>query len=82
MAAAAVWIVVTAFAAGIVVSTLFLNGRAGRALASGLGTGRFSRLSEVYDILMEDYYKPVDGEVLVQGAIDGMMASLDDRYTF
>ena len=31
---------------------------------------------------MSDYYKEVDSETLIQGAIDGMLASLDDPYTF
>lgn len=43
---------------------------------------RYDRLDEVYTILMSDYYKEVDSETLIQGAIDGMLASLDDPYTF
>ncbi len=43
---------------------------------------RYQRLNEVYEILMSDYYKEVDSETLIQGAIDGMLASLDDPYTF
>ena len=43
---------------------------------------RYQRLDEVYEILMSDYYKEVDSETLIQGAIDGMLASLDDPYTF
>lgn len=43
---------------------------------------RYDRLNEVYTILMSDYYKEVDSETLIQGAIDGMLASLDDPYTF
>lgn len=43
---------------------------------------RYSRLNEVYEILMNDYYEEVDSETLIQGAIDGMLASLDDPYTF
>lgn len=43
---------------------------------------RYSRLEEVRRTLMEEYYIEVDEETLVQGAIDGMLASLDDPYTF
>ncbi|MBQ1257020.1 MAG: S41 family peptidase, partial [Clostridia bacterium] len=43
---------------------------------------RYERLDEVYEILMNYYYKEVDSETLIQGAIDGMLASLEDPYTF
>lgn len=43
---------------------------------------RYSRLEEVRQTIMENYYIEVDEETLVQGAIDGMLASLDDPYTF
>lgn len=43
---------------------------------------RYERLDEVYSIIMSEYYKEVDSETLIQGAIDGMLASLDDPYTF
>ncbi|MBR3928734.1 MAG: S41 family peptidase [Clostridia bacterium] len=43
---------------------------------------RYTRLNEVYQILMSNYYKEVDSDTLIQGAIDGMLASLDDPYTF
>lgn len=43
---------------------------------------RYSRLEEVRKTLMENYYIEVDDEVLIQGAIDGMLSSLDDPYTF
>ena len=43
---------------------------------------RYERLDEVYNILMDEYYTEVDSDTLIQGAIDGMMASLDDPYTY
>lgn len=43
---------------------------------------RYSRLEEVRKTLTESYYLDVDQEKLVQGAIDGMLDSLDDPYTF
>lgn len=43
---------------------------------------RYSRLEEVRQTLQDNYYIEVDDETLIQGAIDGMLASLDDPYTF
>lgn len=43
---------------------------------------RYSRLEEVRTIISEAYYKDVDEAAMVQGAIDGMLASLDDPYSF
>lgn len=43
---------------------------------------RYERLDEVYEILMREYYKEIDADTLIQGAIDGMLASLEDPYTF
>lgn len=43
---------------------------------------RYKRLDEVYEILMTSYYEELDSDTLIQGAIDGMLASLDDPYTF
>ncbi|MBD3109816.1 S41 family peptidase [Bacillus sp. AGMB 02131] len=41
----------------------------------------FARLYEAYDILQEKYYKDLDDEALVEGAIDGMVDALDDPYS-
>ena len=43
---------------------------------------RYARLDEVYQRLMDKYYREPDSETLIQGAIDGMLASLGDPYTF
>lgn len=43
---------------------------------------RYTRLEEVYQRLMGEYYKELDSDTLVQGAIDGMMESVGDPYTF
>ncbi|MDO4387234.1 MAG: S41 family peptidase [Clostridia bacterium] len=43
---------------------------------------RYARLEEVYQRLMGEYYKELDSDALVQGAIDGMMESVGDPYTF
>lgn len=41
----------------------------------------FLKLYAVYDALNEDYYKKVDKEKLVDSAIKGMVAGLDDPYS-
>ena len=41
----------------------------------------FDSLYEAYDSIMEDYYKDVDSEKLVNGAINGMLESLEDQHT-
>ena len=43
---------------------------------------RYARLEEIRTILEENYYMEVDDEVLMTGAIRGMMSSLEDPYTF
>ncbi len=43
---------------------------------------RYRRLEEVYDTLMSDYYVPLEEDILVTGAIRGMMDAVDDPYTF
>ena len=71
--------------------TLFVSGR----LGSGAGElrrwvtqaeydtiRRYSRLDEVRAALQKDYYKALDDDALVLGAVRGMTASLGDPYTF
>lgn len=41
----------------------------------------FSLIEEVYNILLNDYYEELDEEELVEGAIEGMLESLDDPET-
>lgn len=43
---------------------------------------RYARLEEVRSTLSEKYYQEVDDETLMTGALKGMMASLQDEYTF
>jgi len=43
---------------------------------------RYSRLEEVRTRLAEGYYQEVSNEVLMTGALKGMMASVGDPYTF
>lgn len=41
----------------------------------------FAKLYDAYDTLKNEYYQDVDQEKLINGAIDGMMESLDDPYS-
>lgn len=43
---------------------------------------RYSRLEEIRKQLSEGYFQEVNDEELITGAIRGMMASVDDPYTF
>ncbi len=61
------------------------------AIAPSLGEGalsareianRYARLEEVYEILQSEYYEDLDEDVLVTGAIRGMMDAVGDRYTY
>ncbi|MBR2712774.1 MAG: S41 family peptidase [Bacilli bacterium] len=42
---------------------------------------KFDSLYETYDAIKEKYYKDVDDETLINGAIDGMMKSLEDKHS-
>lgn len=41
----------------------------------------FDSLYETYDTIMSEYYKDVDSDKLIEGAISGMLESLDDEHT-
>lgn len=41
----------------------------------------FEKLYSAYDTLKQEYYKKIDDEKLVEGAVKGMVESLDDPYT-
>jgi carboxyl-terminal processing protease len=41
----------------------------------------FTKLYDAYDTLKNDYYAEVDQEKLINGAINGMLESLDDPYS-
>ena len=40
----------------------------------------FDSLYETYDTIMSEYYKDVDSDKLIEGAINGMLESLDDEH--
>lgn len=71
--------------------TLVVSGRANSGVTNNLRwvteaeyetIQRYSRLDEVRQTMMRDYYRELDEDELVLGAIRGMTASVDDPYTF
>ena len=42
---------------------------------------QFEKLYSTYDTIKKDYYKDIDDENLVNGAIEGMIKGLDDPYS-
>lgn len=89
---AVVWIVLLVTGVSTSLTLMFCNVNASDEISLGSAhivsaqeysiIERFSRLREVLDVVEEDYYQPVDEEKLLQGAIDGMLGSLEDPYTF
>jgi carboxyl-terminal processing protease len=41
----------------------------------------FNKLYSTYDTIKKDYYKNIDDNTLINGAINGMLESLDDPYS-
>lgn len=44
-------------------------------------SSEFSKIEEVYDTLIANYYEELDGETLIEGAISGMTEAIGDPYT-
>ena len=85
---ATVWMIVLVAAASSAI-TLLVSGNRGLSEPNKAWGGnknnlesRYSRLEEIRQTLMDEYYIEVDDETLMTGAIRGMMASLEDPYTF
>ena len=84
---AAVWMAVLIAVASSSI-TLLVTGSAGLSESNKAPRGdsafieRYSRLEDVRQTLMREYYVEIDDETLMTGAIRGMMASLEDPYTF
>lgn len=72
---------IVTFLAGIVltvvVGAIFLN----RTLATPAAGANFAKISSVYQTIQGNYYKPVSSTKLINGAINGMVASLDDPFS-
>ena len=66
-------------------SVLFLLGPYGDSRVSAVDRNTYKSLktfSEVLDMVEKNYVEPVDGEKLMQGAINGMIKSLDPHSVF
>lgn len=65
------------------VFTMFIKGNNNSVNYSYSSKDRkeFNSLYETYDTIMKDYYKSVDSNTLIEGAIYGMLGSLDDEHT-
>jgi carboxyl-terminal processing protease len=72
-----VWIFVTA----IVTAGITYNVVQPKEGSMGNNEDPFQKLRSTYNIIQEGYYKEVDTEKLVEGAIKGMVESLEDPYT-
>ena len=52
------------------------------ALGADTGDAGLSKLEQIYAGMLNDYYLELDGDALIEGAIEGMLAVADDPYTF
>ncbi len=76
-----VWLLVMVSIAASTVTLLASGGIGARGKEREM-LKRYERLESVRRVLSEGYYEEVDDEALMTGAIRGMMAALDDPYTF
>ncbi|MGM0875261.1 MAG: S41 family peptidase [Bacillota bacterium] len=72
-----VWVIVTA----IVSAGITYNVVQPKEVSIASEEDPFLKLRSTYDILQEGYYKDVDTDKLVEGAIKGMVESLEDPYS-
>lgn len=82
---AALWLMVVACIVVSLLTLLVSGGISGRRWVSADEADmleRYARLETVRDRLIKDYYREVDEDELLEGAVRGMMAALDDPYTF
>ena len=85
--AAVIWALVLVAVASSTITMMATGGvgnASGRAITDEEQAilDRYSRLEDVRKTITDQYYEEVDQDTLVQGAIDGMLASLDDPYIF
>lgn len=70
----------------IVIITIFLtfvvmNDISSKKIRNTNKSLKLSEVEEVYDLLKEEYFKDIDDDKLAEGAIKGMLESLDDPHT-
>ena len=83
---ALVWLLVMAAVVGSTVTLLAsdggLSGKRWVSREEYALIERYGRLDEVRSTLSDKFYRVVDEETLINGALKGMMASVQDDYTF
>ena len=82
---ALIWAAVMIAAVSSTLTLLLTGARSGEHWVSEReyeAVQRYKRLDEVRDILMTQYYQPLDEEALLTGAIRGMTKAVGDVYTF
>lgn len=72
-------IIVSVFLTVIVVHDL--NGNSANKSKVSLSDDELTEFEEVYNLINDSYYKDVDKEQLINGAINGMLSSLNDQHT-
>lgn len=65
--------IVTALVSGMIIWKVFSN--------HFYSNSKLNKFLYTYDLLTEDYYTKVNDEKLIDGAINGMLTSLDDPYS-
>jgi len=76
-------LVIAAVAASTLTLVLTGDFRRGEvAAAGGNPLSKYQRLDEILQIVEREYYTEVDEDALLTGAIRGMLAELNDPYTF
>jgi carboxyl-terminal processing protease len=75
-------LIISAVAASTLTMALTGGERAQRASVASGTPSRYARLDEILEIVRREYYTDVDEDALVLGAIRGMLAELEDPYTF
>ena len=61
--------------------SLFLNSNKVSISKKGIDKELYNPISETYQVLSRKYYKEIDKEKLIDGALTGMMAALDDKHS-
>ena len=67
--------------AGLTIFALTFGDKKAVEVKGPTGRTEFSKLYEAYDLLKNKYYKDIDDEKVVDGAINGMFDALGDPYS-
>ena len=66
----------------LLLTKIVINGsNNGYIQTSSSKSDTLEEFEEVYALIKDSYYKKVDDSKLIDGAIDGMLSSLDDPHT-